>query len=69
MNVVVILASAALAVSAVLFQPVGAVRIGMLEDEVVVSPTREELLESALDLIVTASGNNSMGKLAAVLNF
>jgi len=49
-------ASAALMISSLPFLgPVGAVRIGLLEDEFVVNPTLQQLEESALDLIVVGT--------------
>ncbi|MFN0154146.1 MAG: polyribonucleotide nucleotidyltransferase [Gaiella sp.] len=49
-------ASAALAISALPFLgPVGAVRIGLVEGELVVNPTLQELDDSALDLIVVGT--------------
>ena len=38
--------------------PVGAVRVGMVDNELVVNPTRREVLHSALNLIVTAADQN-----------
>lgn len=49
-------ASAALAISPLPFLgPIGAVRIGRIEDELVVNPTLEQLQESSLDLIVVGT--------------
>ena len=49
-------ASAALTISDLPFQgPVGAVRIGLIDDEFVINPTFQELEESELDLIVAGS--------------
>jgi polyribonucleotide nucleotidyltransferase len=49
-------ASAALHISPLPFLgPIGAVRIGQLEGELVINPTLEELEESALDLIVVGT--------------
>src|SRR6187455_3405289 len=49
-------ASAALMISPLPFSgPVGAVRIGMVDDEFVVNPTLEQLEESTLDLIVVGT--------------
>lgn len=48
-------ASAALAVSPIPWNgPVGAVRIGLCDDEYIVNPTRRELQHSTLDLVVAA---------------
>uniref|UniRef100_A0A0A9VR83 polyribonucleotide nucleotidyltransferase n=1 Tax=Lygus hesperus TaxID=30085 RepID=A0A0A9VR83_LYGHE len=38
--------------------PVGAVRIGMLGNELVVNPTRREMADSSLNLVVTAMNQN-----------
>ncbi|XP_017768582.1 PREDICTED: polyribonucleotide nucleotidyltransferase 1, mitochondrial isoform X2 [Nicrophorus vespilloides] len=52
-------ASAALAVSDIPWNgPVGAVRLGFIDNEVIVNPTRRELQESILNLIVTATKQN-----------
>lgn len=52
-------ASAALAVSDIPWNgPVGAVRMGMLGNELVVNPTRKELQESSLNLIVSGTKKN-----------
>ncbi|MPC21985.1 polyribonucleotide nucleotidyltransferase 1, mitochondrial-like [Portunus trituberculatus] len=49
-------ASAALAVSDIPWEgPVGAVRVGLIDGEVIVQPTRRELSKSSLNLIVTAA--------------
>lgn len=49
-------ASAALAVSDIPWEgPVGAVRVGLIDGEVIVQPTRRELSKSALNLVVTAA--------------
>lgn len=49
-------ASAALMISPAPFQgPIAAVRVGMVDDELVLFPTREELKEGTLDLIVAGS--------------
>jgi polyribonucleotide nucleotidyltransferase len=49
-------ASAALAISNIPFLgPLGAVRIGMIEDRLVVNPTEQELQSSRLDLIVAGT--------------
>lgn len=49
-------ASTALMISPAPFQgPIAAVRVGMVDDELVLFPTREELKEGTLDLIVAGS--------------
>ncbi len=49
-------ASAALMLSELPFQgPVGAVRIGMLDDDFVINPTLQEMEESSLDLVVAGT--------------
>ncbi|HUG16195.1 MAG TPA: polyribonucleotide nucleotidyltransferase [Thermomicrobiales bacterium] len=49
-------ASAALTISAVPFQgPIGAVRIGLVNDTFVVNPTQAELAESRMDLVVAGT--------------
>jgi polyribonucleotide nucleotidyltransferase len=51
-------ASAALCVSDLPFQgPIGAVRIGLIDDEFVINPTLQEMDESDLDLIVAGSAD------------
>jgi polyribonucleotide nucleotidyltransferase len=51
-------ASAALMISALPFQgPIGAVRIGLIDDEFVINPTLQEMDESDLDLIVAGSAD------------
>lgn len=52
-------ASVALAVSDIPWDgPVGAVRVGLCDNEVIVNPTRRELQQSDLDLVVTATKQN-----------
>lgn len=52
-------ASAALALSDIPWNgPVGAVRIGIIDNEIVINPTRKELQLSMLNLIVTATKKN-----------
>ena len=52
-------ASAALAVSDIPWNgPVGAVRVGYIDNEVVINPTRREIHQSSLNLIVTAAQQN-----------
>lgn len=54
-------ASAALAVSDIPWNgPVGAVRVGIVENEVIINPRRRELANSTLNLIVTASLHSSI---------
>ena len=51
-------ASAALMISDLPFQgPIGAVRIGLIDDEFVINPTLQEMDESDLDLIVAGSAD------------
>jgi polyribonucleotide nucleotidyltransferase len=57
----VIGASAALTISPVPFDgPVGAVRIGLVDDELVINPTFEQLAESRLDLVVAGTDDAIM---------
>ncbi|XP_049878134.1 polyribonucleotide nucleotidyltransferase 1, mitochondrial [Pectinophora gossypiella] len=52
-------ASAALALSDVPWNgPVGAVRLGQIDNEVIVNPTRKDLEQSTLNLVVTATRSN-----------
>lgn len=52
-------ASAALSLSDIPWNgPVGAVRVGFIDGEVLVNPTRKELLSSKLNLIVSATKQN-----------
>ncbi|XP_066139868.1 polyribonucleotide nucleotidyltransferase 1, mitochondrial [Euwallacea fornicatus] len=52
-------ASAALSLSDIPWNgPVGAVRVGMINDELIINPTRKELSISKLNLIVTAGKKN-----------
>jgi polyribonucleotide nucleotidyltransferase len=54
-------ASAALWISDIPFQhPIGAVRIGLIENELVVNPTSQELESSALDLIIAGTKDSIM---------
>ncbi|MDX1705065.1 polyribonucleotide nucleotidyltransferase [Pseudidiomarina sp.] len=51
-------ASAALAISGLPFDgPIGAARVGVVNDEYVLNPSTEELLESKLDLVVAGTAN------------
>lgn len=52
-------ASAALSLSDIPWNgPVGAVRVGMVDGEIIINPTRKELQLSALDLVVSATKQN-----------
>ncbi|XP_058790116.1 polyribonucleotide nucleotidyltransferase 1, mitochondrial [Phymastichus coffea] len=52
-------ASAALAVSDIPWNgPIGAVRIGLIDNEVIINPTRREIQQSSLNLIITAAQHN-----------
>ncbi|XP_037293955.1 polyribonucleotide nucleotidyltransferase 1, mitochondrial [Manduca sexta] len=52
-------ASAALALSDVPWNgPIGAVRLGLIDNELVVNPTRKDLEKSSLNLVVTATKSN-----------
>ncbi|XP_011066104.1 PREDICTED: polyribonucleotide nucleotidyltransferase 1, mitochondrial isoform X1 [Acromyrmex echinatior] len=52
-------ASAALSVSDIPWNgPVGAVRLGMIDNEVIINPTRRQIQDSMLNLIVTAAKQN-----------
>lgn len=54
-------ASAALAVSDIPWLgPVGAVRVGLIENEVVINPTRREMSSSILNLVITGTLQNSI---------
>ncbi len=51
-------ASAALNISSIPFNgPVGAVRVGLIEDELVINPTHTERTQSSLDLVVVGTAN------------
>nr|CAD7394366.1 unnamed protein product [Timema cristinae] len=59
-------ASAALSLSDIPWNgPVGAVRLGFVNNEVIVNPTRKELSQSTLNLIVTATRQNLVVMLEA----
>lgn len=59
-------ASAALSLSDIPWNgPVGAVRVGMVDNEVVINPTRKQLHNSTLNLIVTAAAKNKVVMLEA----
>lgn len=52
-------ASAALSVSDIPWNgPVGAVRLGMIDNELIINPTRRQIQDSILNLIVTATKQN-----------
>lgn len=52
-------ASTALALSDVPWNgPVGAVRIGQIDNEIIVNPTRKDMEKSELNLVVTAAASN-----------
>ncbi|XP_075983169.1 polyribonucleotide nucleotidyltransferase 1 [Anticarsia gemmatalis] len=52
-------ASAALAISDVPWNgPIGAVRLGQLDNEVIINPTRKDLEKSTLNLVVAATSRN-----------
>ncbi|XP_011866816.1 PREDICTED: polyribonucleotide nucleotidyltransferase 1, mitochondrial [Vollenhovia emeryi] len=52
-------ASAALSVSDIPWNgPVGAVRVGMIDNEIIINPTRCQIQASALNLIITATKQN-----------
>uniref|UniRef100_UPI00358EAAA9 LOW QUALITY PROTEIN: polyribonucleotide nucleotidyltransferase 1, mitochondrial-like n=1 Tax=Myxine glutinosa TaxID=7769 RepID=UPI00358EAAA9 len=54
-------ASAALAISDIPWNgPVGAVRIGLVGDEFVVNPTRKDLSQSSLNLVVTGAARSTI---------
>lgn len=40
----------------------GAVRVGMIDGEVVINPTRKEMSSSTLDLVVTGAPRSQIGK-------
>lgn len=62
-------ASAAIAVSDIPWNgPVGAVRIGLIDNEIVVNPTRKEMQMSVLNLVVTAAKHNLVIMLEAQAN-
>ena len=59
-------ASAALTLSDIPWNgPVGAVRVGLCDNEVVINPTRKELPQSALNLVVSATRHNLVVMLEA----
>lgn len=40
---------------------VGAVRVGFIDNEVVVNPTRKEMMQSTLNLVVVGNEQNQVG--------
>ncbi|KAL8185102.1 UNVERIFIED_CONTAM: Polyribonucleotide nucleotidyltransferase 1, mitochondrial [Gekko kuhli] len=59
-------ASAALALSDIPWNgPIGAVRVGMIDGEVVINPTRKEMSSSTLDLVVTGAPRSQIVMLEA----
>lgn len=62
-------ASAALSVSDIPWHgPVGAVRVGLIDNEVIINPTRKELQMSVLNLVVSATKHNLVVMLEANAN-
>ncbi|XP_025601917.2 polyribonucleotide nucleotidyltransferase 1, mitochondrial [Athalia rosae] len=62
-------ASAALSLSDIPWDgPVGAVRVGLVDEKVVINPTRKAMQNSALNLIVTAAKNNLVVMLEGYAN-
>ncbi|HEX9056061.1 MAG TPA: polyribonucleotide nucleotidyltransferase, partial [Ktedonobacterales bacterium] len=54
-------ASAALSISDIPFQgPVGAVRVGYIDDQIIINPTESQLAESKLDLVVAGTADAVM---------
>jgi len=52
-------ASAALSVSNIPWNgPVGAVRVGMINNDIIIYPTRQQIQDSILNMIITATKNN-----------
>lgn len=52
-------ASAALSVSDIPWNgPVGAVRLGMIDNEIIINPTRRQIQDSVLNLVITAAKQN-----------
>ncbi|XP_015282425.1 PREDICTED: polyribonucleotide nucleotidyltransferase 1, mitochondrial [Gekko japonicus] len=59
-------ASAALALSDIPWNgPIGAVRVGMIDGEIVINPTRKEMSSSTLDLVVTGAPRSQIVMLEA----
>ncbi|XP_072030949.1 polyribonucleotide nucleotidyltransferase 1, mitochondrial-like [Amphiura filiformis] len=62
-------ASAALAVSDIPWNgPVGAVRVGLIDDEVVINPTRQELKQSELNMVIAGGFRSSVVMIEASAN-
>ena len=49
--------------------PIGAVRIGLFKDEIITFPTRRQLHESDLDLIITGVNDNLVRKYKCIFSF
>lgn len=47
----------------------GAVRVGLIEGELVINPTRAEMASSSLNLIVAGAPSSQVGKLADSIKF
>ncbi|GIY42052.1 polyribonucleotide nucleotidyltransferase 1, mitochondrial [Caerostris darwini] len=62
-------ASAALALSDIPWNgPIGAVRVGLVDGKIIINPTRKELSQSCLNLVVAATGHNQVVMLEASAN-
>lgn len=62
-------ASAALSVSDIPWNgPVGAVRLGMIDNEIIINPTRRQIQDSALNLVITAAKQNRVVMLEGSAN-
>lgn len=62
-------ASAALSVSDIPWNgPVGAVRVGLIDNEIIINPTRKEMQLSVLNLVVSATKHNLVVMLEANAN-
>ena len=60
---IIITASAALAVSDIPWNgPVGAVRVGLIDEEIVINPTRQELKHSEINMVIAGGFRSSVGK-------
>ena len=58
-------ASAALALSDIPWNgPIGAARVGWVNDRPVLNPTRQQMLRSVLDLVIAVSPDQKLGKWA-----
>lgn len=61
--------SAALAISNIPWNgPVGAVRLGRINEEIIINPTRKQLLESDLNLVVVSAAHNLVVMLEGAAN-